>query len=290
MKNDNAAGRLAALLTILIWGTTFISTKVLLESFTPMEILFMRFVLGLVALTVACPRRLRGTTPRQELALAAAGLTGICLYYLLENIALTHTLASNVGVIVSVAPIFTALLTWALPAGKRPRGSFFAGFLLAMAGIALVSFSGAHVALSPLGDVLALLAALVWAVYSLLTKEIAGWGHSTVLTTRRVFEYGIVFMLGALAIFGFSPDLALLARPVNALNIAYLGLGASALCFVTWGFAVKVLGAVRTSTYIYLVPVITMAASALILHEPVTPASLLGCAFTLVGLAVSERG
>jgi len=165
MKNTNTAGHLSALLTICIWGTTFISTKILLVDFQPVEILFIRFVLGLLALCIVCPHRLRGTTRQQELTFAAAGLCGICLYYLLENIALTYTLASNVGVIISVAPFFTAILSHLLTKDEPLSGRFFLGFAVAMAGIFLISFNGSALQLNPLGDVLALLAALVWACY-----------------------------------------------------------------------------------------------------------------------------
>ena len=141
MKNESAQGHLCALVTILIWGTTFISTKVLLSDFHPVEILFLRFVLGFLALLAACPRRLRLSDRRQEAVFALAGLCGVCLYYLLENIALTYTLAANVSVIISVAPFFTALLTRLLSPGEvRLRPIFFAGFALAMAGICLLSF------------------------------------------------------------------------------------------------------------------------------------------------------
>ncbi|MCB6367639.1 DMT family transporter, partial [Intestinibacillus massiliensis] len=92
-------GHGAALFTILVWGTTFISTKILLTDFTPIEILFFRFLLGLAALILVYPRRLRLTERKQEVTFALAGLCGVCLYYLLENIALTYTMASNVGVI-----------------------------------------------------------------------------------------------------------------------------------------------------------------------------------------------
>lgn len=109
MDQNKATGHLSALLTILIWGTTFISTKVLLVDFQPIEILFFRFVMGLFALLVVYPHRMKGTTGKQELTFVFAGLCGVCLYYLLENIALTYTMASNVGVIISVAPFFTAI-------------------------------------------------------------------------------------------------------------------------------------------------------------------------------------
>ena len=119
MRQTAWAGHGAALLTILIWGTTFISTKVLLTSFQPVEILFLRFVLGFLALCLIYPRRLRLGERRQELWFAAAGLCGVTLYYLLENIALTYTMASNVGVIISVSPCFTALLTHFLMRGEE---------------------------------------------------------------------------------------------------------------------------------------------------------------------------
>lgn len=289
MKNPQATGHLSALVTILIWGTTFISTKVLLVAFQPVEILFIRFVLGLIVLILVCPHRLKGTTPRQELTFAAAGLCGVCLYYLLENIALTYTLASNVGVILSVAPFFTAILSHVVFQGtEKLRPSFFGGFVLAMAGIALISFNGSALSLNPMGDLLALLAALVWACYSILTKKISGYGYSTLITTRRVFCYGIAFMIPAMFLFDVRWELSALTQPVYLLNLIFLGLGASALCFVTWNTAVKLLGPVRTSVYIYMSPVITVVTSALILHEPVTPLAAGGMALTLAGLFLSE--
>ena len=289
MENKASRGHLAALLTILIWGTTFISTKVLLVDFQPVEILFFRFVLGLLALLIVCPRRMTGTTLRQEIVLGAAGLCGVCLYYLMENIALTYTMASNVGVIISAAPFFTAILSHLLLKKEEKLGAaFFVGFLIAMAGIALISFNGSALQRNPIGDLLALLAAFLWACYSILTRRISGYGYNTILTTRRIFFYGILFMVPALFLFDFRLELDRFANPVYLWNILFLGLGASALCFVTWNFAVRLLGAVKTSVYIYLVPVITVAASVVILREPFTWMTGAGTVLTLAGLLLSE--
>lgn len=289
MKNKQTIGHLSALLTIIIWGTTFISTKILLTDFQPVEILFFRFVMGLLVLLLVYPHGLTGTTRSQEITFAAAGLCGICMYYLLENIALTYTMASNVGVIISVAPFFTAILTHLFLKGEEKlRPNFFIGFIVAMVGIFLISFNGSKLELNPAGDFLALLAALVWACYSLLTKKISGYGYHTILTTRRVFFYGILFMIPALFLFDFQLELTRFADPVYLFNVIYLGLGASALCFVTWNFAVKVLGAVKTSIYIYLVPVITVGTSVLILHENITVLASMGTVLTLAGLFLSE--
>lgn len=288
MENKNLIGHLSAILTIGLWGTTFISTKILLVDFKPIEILFFRFVIGLLALCAVYPHRLRGTTKKQELTFLAAGFCGICLYYLLENIALTYTMASNVGVIISVAPFFTAIISHLVTKEEKLSLNFFAGFAVAMVGIALISFNGSKLELNPLGDLLALLAALVWACYSILTRRIGSFGYNTILTTRRVFSYGIVFMIPALFLFDFNWELTRLVKPVYLFNIIYLGLGASALCFVTWNFAVKVLGAVKTSVYIYMVPVITVVTSVIILHEKITVMAGVGTILTLAGLFLSE--
>lgn len=289
MENKDYIGHGAALLTILIWGTTFISTKMLLVEFKPIEILVFRFVMGFLALWIICPKRLKTNGWKQEAVFAAAGLSGICLYYLLENIALTYTLASNVGVIISVAPFFTAILAHIfIGSEEKFRVNFFAGFIIAMAGIVMISLNGAKLQLNPMGDFLAILAAIVWAVYSILSKKISGFGYPVVLTTRRTFFYGILFMIPAAWIFDLRLDVTGFADPKNLLNILYLGLGASALCFVTWNFAVKKLGAVKTSIYIYMVPVITVITSVLILGEQITWMSGLGVIFTMCGLIISE--
>ncbi len=289
MENRRSVGHLAALFTIVIWGTTFISTKVLLTDFKPVEILFFRFVMGFAVLFLVCPHRMKGVGRRQELTFVLAGLCGICLYYLLENIALTYTMASNVGVIISVAPFFTAVLSRLfLKSEGKLRANFYIGFVVAMAGVALISFNGSKLELNPMGDLLAVLAAFVWACYSILTRKISSFGYPVILTTRRTFFYGILFMVPALFLFDFEVRLERFADMTYLLNILYLGLGASALCFVTWNLAAKVLGAVRTSVYIYMVPVITVVTSVLILKEPVTWVSVMGTFLAVAGLFLSE--
>lgn len=288
-QNQSSLGHLLALFTILVWGTTFISTKVLLRTFSPIEIMVARFLIGFLLLLLFSPKRLRLQSKRQEWLFVGAGLSGITLYCLLENIALTLTSASNVSIVVTIAPFFTALLSgWVLKA-EKPRPQFYVGFAAAITGVVLISYDGSSaLQLNPLGDLLAVLAAMAWAVYSILTRKIGQLGHSTIQTTRHIFFYGLLFMLPTLFFIDIPGMLAGFANPVNLGNILFLGAGASALCFVTWNTAMKILGAIKTSVYIYLVPVVTVATSALVLKEPLTPVLLLGAALTLVGLWLSE--
>ncbi|MDF2613565.1 MAG: protein of unknown function transrane [Clostridia bacterium] len=284
-----AAAHGSAIITIFIWGTTFIATKILLKDFTPIEILFFRFVIGYATLFVISPKVLKPKCWREEIHFAMAGLCGVTLYFLLENIALTYTFASNVGIIISIAPIFTALLAHLLLDGEKLEQRFFFGFIAAIMGISLVALNGSYVLrLSPMGDLLAILAALAWAFYSILMKKVSSFKYSTIQGTRKVFLYGLIFMIPALFIFDFRLNLVRLTSAGNLFNILYLGLGASALCFATWNWSVSLLGAVKTSVYIYLVPVVTIVTSALVLDEKITWMALLGAVLTLAGLYISQ--
>ena len=286
--NKKILGHIAALLCAIIWGTTFISTKVLLRSFTPVEILLIRFVLGFAALTVVRPRRLHLQSRSHEWYFVGAGLTGCMLYYLMENVSLSYSTASNVGVIVSSAPLFTALFT-AICFRERLRPSFFLGFCAAIAGIGLISFGGGDaVRVNPIGDVLALIGAIAWGVYSVLCRKLSEYNYPTLEMTRHIFFYGVLFMLPVAWFQGFSPAPAALCQPVNLLNLAFLSFCASALCFVTWNTAVKRIGAIRASVYIYLSPVITVVCAALFLSEHITRRSLLGTILVVLGLLLSE--
>ncbi len=288
-RKKEITGHLLAFITIFIWGITFISTKILLKVISPIEILFLRFTIGFIMLLVVYPHRLKVKERKYELYFAASGLCGVTLYYLLENIALTYTFASNVGVIISIAPFFTAIFAHLFLDGEKLRLPFFIGFAVAVIGIFLISSNGSsNLKLNPLGDILAVLAAVVWAAYSVLTKKISGFHYNTIQATRRIFFYGLIFMIPALFIFRFEININQVMQPVNLFNILFLGLGASALCFVTWNSAVKILGAVKTSVYIYMVPAITVITSVIVLNETITGIAVFGIVLTLVGLFISE--
>ncbi|MBT2711288.1 DMT family transporter [Pseudomonas sp. ISL-88] len=106
--------------------------------------------------------------------------------------------------------------------------------------------------------------------------------------TQRVFLYGLVFMIPFLYIFDFRQGLHAFASLSNVFNMLHLGIGASAVCFVIWNYSVSVLGAVKTSAYIYIVPVVTITASVVFLQEKMTWIALAGGALILCGLYMSE--
>ena len=168
---NQVKGHLAAFFTIFVWGITYISTKVLLLSFTPIEIMFHRLALAVLALSIVNPPKFqrceaKNTFLQDEWKLMLAGFFGVTLYFILQNIALSYTLAANVSVLISIAPLLIALLARIVLRTGLKR-SFFIGFFTAMAGIILIAYNGRFVLkLNPIGDLLSLLAALVWAAFS----------------------------------------------------------------------------------------------------------------------------
>ncbi|MGH1831985.1 DMT family transporter [Enterococcus gilvus] len=285
--SETVKGHLSASVTVMIWALTFISTKVLLKDFLPIEILFIRFLIGFLVLTIVSRRRLSFNGWSKEKYFMIAGLFGVFLYYYLENVALTYTLAMNVGIIGSVSPFMTALISrFVLKQGTIPK-IFVLGFICSMIGISLISLSGT-LNVDPIGDGLTLIATVCWASYSLIVKKISTFGEGTIAATQRIFFYGLLFMLPVLFLSIDSFDVSRFAQLGNLSNLLFLGVGASALCFVTWNFSVKILGAVRATVYIYTIPMLTTIASVAILGETITIKTVFGILLTLTGLILSE--
>ncbi|NLI21900.1 MAG: DMT family transporter [Clostridiales bacterium] len=287
--SHSARGHLLALLTIFIWGTTFIASTVAMRTLQPVELLSLRMVIAIIVLFIAKPRRLRLQNPRHELYLLGAGLSGVTLYFLFENFALTLTNSANCSVIVSTAPFFVAIATRLVLKEEKLTRSFFVGFVVAMAGVCMVSFAGRSLHLNPLGDGLCILAAVSWAFYSVFVRKLDGFGYNTLLITRRIFAYGLIFLLMTAPFMHYHIEWADVLNRDTLVSVLFLGLVASALCFVTWNTAVQLIGPLKTSAYIYLIPGVTILFARLILHDPIHPLAIAGAVLALIGLMISQR-
>ncbi len=288
--NKKTLGNLFALFTVLVWGTTFVVTKNLLGQFKPIEILLYRFLIAFVTLFVVYPKVFSVKNWKHELMFALAGLSGIAIYQFLENTALTYTSATNASIITSMAPFFTALLSFFVLKEEGLTKRFIAGFIISILGVILVTFNGIFVLeLNPFGDLLLIIAVFMWATYSIVTRVISKYGYNMVQVTRRITLYGVLFIL---PIYLFSNPIFEITKIFdweNGLSIAFLGFIASALCFSTWNIAVKHIGAVRTTVYIYAIPVVTIIFSAIFLEEKITWMGILGAIVTILGLIISTR-
>ena len=279
-------GHLAGITVATIWGMTFIVSTIMLEHFTPYELMFMRTTLGMLTLYLIYPKKMAKTGRKQELLFAAAGATGITTFFAFENTAILHTSTSNVSVIVAISPLFAALLGWKIYKEKRPSLFFFLGFLFAISGIALISLS--DVGLGPLGDFLAILAALSWAIYSQITRKLTSFGHHIIQVTRRVFFYGILFTIPFLFITNaqFSAS-AVLEFPIF-LYLLFLSICASACGFLLFNFCLSKIGATKATMYVYFIPLVTLIASVILLSERIRFVQIIGIMLTLTGLVLSS--
>ena len=281
---------LIAIATVAIWGTTFVSTKILIQhGLTPSEIFFYRFVLAYICMWNISRKKLFANRIKDELLLFLAGLCGGTIYFLTENTALGITLASNVSLIVCTSPILTTFLSYLFKRKEPFTRHLLYGSFMALIGVGLVVFNGSFILkINPLGDFLSLTAALMWAFYCLILKQLDS-RYSTVFITRKVFFYGI---MTTLPVFLFRPlhwDTSLMLQPVVWGNLLFLGIIASMLCFISWNACVKELGAVQSTNYIYIVPLVTLLTSAIIIDEKITVIALSGCFLILCGVYLAER-
>ena len=288
-KNKVLLFHLITAAVVTIWGVTFVSTKVLLQhGLGPMDIMFYRFVIAYCCILVISHKRLWANNWKDEFMLMLSGLTGGTLYFIAENNALRISQASNVALLVCTTPIFTALLAnWIF---KEPlRKNMMIGSFIALIGVGLVVFSGSVILqINPLGDFLSIMAALMWAIYCLILKPL-GKRYPTTFITRKVFIYSI---LSVMVYFLFDPlmmDVETLTNPIVLLNLFFLGIVASMLCFIAWNAAVKVLGPSRTANYIYVQPMSTLILSSIILSEIITLTSLIGAACIIGGVYLAEK-
>lgn len=282
---------LLALCIVTVWGTTFVSTKVLINSgLRPSDIFFLRFLLAYVCICFfSLKKKVWADSYKDEFLLLLTGVCGGSLYFLTENIALTYSYCSNVSLLVCSTPMLTTLLLGLCYKEERVNRKQLLFSVLALIGMALVVLNGHFVLkLSPKGDLLALVAAVTWAVYSLLVRVLNG-RYSMLFITRKVFFYGLLTILPCFLIWPLQTDFSLYAQPVVFLNVLFLGVVASFLCYWGWNIVMHAIGVVRATNYIYINPVVTLITSYLCLNERVTWLALVGAAMILCGIYFVER-
>ena len=280
---------LAALLIVLAWGVSFVSTKVLLDNgLRPAEIYIYRFLLAYLLVLCVCHKRMFSNSLRDELLFATCGLCGGSIYFIAENTALEYTLVSNVSLITAISPLLTTFLIGMIYKSERPSKGIYIGSIVALMGVACVIFNSSFVVkMNPIGDLLSFAAALSWAVYSLVLRKLNALS-SIMFISRKTFFYGVLtalpYMLTEAQI--TSPTVLLQADVWP--HMLFLGVFASMISYGIWAQAVKQLGAITASNYIYLQPIVTLIASVIILSETITIVGYLGCALILGGLWLGD--
>jgi drug/metabolite transporter (DMT)-like permease len=196
-----------------------------------------------------------------------------------------YSTSANVSILVSTTPLLTAIIVSACYSNERMTRRQVFGSLVAFVGAALVVLNGQMVLnINPLGDALAIGAAVTWALYSLFMRRVMQ-RYSPDFITRKVFAYGLLTILPYIIYveeFNYSISSWTSATVIG--NILFLGLLASTICYLLWNWVMRELGAVKSTNYIYLQSLITMIAGALILDERITLMGLCGALVLIIGM------
>ena len=295
----NLLYHLVAFVTVAIWGSTFVFTKMLLQNgLSPAQIFTLRFIIAyLLLLAFALSRhrfRLFSDSLKDEFLMVLLGITGGSVYFLAENAAMLYTTATNTSLIVCSCPLFAMLLFAIVYRHSEHISKLQAlGSIIACLGMAAVVLNGHFVLhLSPLGDMLAFAACLCWAVYSLLIKY-ASERYSSLFITRKVFIYGLLtiipyFILRPSEATIFSSSIFNFQLSI-ILNLLFLSVVASMLCYIMWNWVISKLGAVVATNWVYFNPITTIIFAWWLLHEQITVWFLLGSALILIGMYLADK-
>jgi drug/metabolite transporter (DMT)-like permease len=296
ISRQRALARLKAFVTVIIWGASFVTTKIIVEQMDPLVLVPVRTSAGALLLFLLLRRRgqwagfARG---RLLGALAMLGFVGVALHLTIQAVGLSLTTASNTGWMVSLTPIFIALLAWRF-LGERFGPRQTAGFAIAMSGALLIVIAqagGLNIFGLPgtLGDGLAFSSAITWAVFSVLSKRVIGQRHPATLMVQ-VMVLGCLMTLPLFVARGGWNELALLdAR--GWLALAFTVLFVSSLAYLFWYDALSALNASQVGVFLYIEPLVTVSLAAMLLAEPLRPLALLGGAAILSGVwLVTQSG
>ena len=284
---------LGALITVIFWGTSFLSTKVLMErgGFTPVEMYVYRFALAYILLLAITAKHIRSRSWRDELTFFISGICAGSLYFITENYALRLTTAGNVSLLASLSPLFTTFLMALVFRQKLKTGALI-GSVLAIMGVACIIFSnGESLEFRPQGDLLALSASLCWAIYTIAIRRVIPL-YTSMFITRKLFFYGVITALPLLFIQREPYHLGLLFdihQPQYILNMLFLVLLCSVSAYYIWNEAMKKLGSVTANNYLYMQPPITMIAGYFFLGEQIFLLGYIGCVLVVGGLIVSDK-
>ncbi|MBA2860608.1 drug/metabolite transporter (DMT)-like permease [Methanococcus maripaludis] len=288
--NDRSLGILLMFLTVIFWGISFVSTKIILVFIPPITIGFIRFIIAAVIL-IFLIRNVTKYSKEDFVYLVLAGFLGITSYFLFENVALKYTTATNAALIAATVPIFYLMVSDIMEK-KIPSKIKYFGSLIGLFGVFVLILNGKFVLeLNPLGDILMLGAVFTWVLYTFVIQKLQK--HDDLKVTRDMTLIGAVLFipftiveLGSNGMFDFT----ILLNPYIAFSILYLAIFCSAIAYLFWNMSIRLAGASTTTNGIYFIPIVAMIADALLLKNIPNIYAILGAVLVLFGVYISEKG
>lgn len=280
--------------TAIIWGSSFVATKVVVSQYSPVFAALIRFVIAYLVL-LGLTRKRSGA---KKTSVMWAGLWGISMYFIFENYGISMTTPTNAVLIISTVPVLHMIFFWLFGKTKVTKGQWM-GAVVAFLGVGVVVTNGQiTLELNPLGDLFMFGACLSWILYTFFILRIhpdkkKRESINTITVTRDMTFWGTVFLI-PFAIVELSttrPELSSLIPETQALiGLLFLGVFCSSLAYIFWNLAIKHLGAQSTTNAIYLMPIITAFFEALILGHFPHILTVVGGTMVVLGLMLSESG
>jgi drug/metabolite transporter (DMT)-like permease len=275
---------------MVVWGGSFIASKMGLEDLYPVELATIRFAIAaplllLVTLIIAGPRSLY-VAPKDLPVLIVMALTGVTLQYIVQFVGMTYTSVTNTALLINMGTFFV-IIPSALFLKEKLSVDNALGVVIAFLGAVLVATRGdLSFSLMLLGDGLILICAAMWAIYILVGNKLAG--KYSVLT-----QLNWIFMIGFVCLIPFyliTPHHALASYSVLSWEcILYLAVFCSIIAYFVFNDAIIKIGPSKTAIYQYLEPFFAIIFAILILSEPLSAAIVVGALFILAGIAMADN-
>lgn len=284
---------LEALFAVVVWGASFIATKIAVGQISPVSVVWIRFAMGIPILMLAVFMRGQFAFPQKGewLYFALLGFLGITFHQWLQSNGLITAQATTTAWIVATTPAFIAILGW-LALKEKLTLLQTSGIALAMLGVLVVVGRGDFAALAvgqfgTVGDFLILISSVNWAVFSILSRR-GLRDHPSTRLTFWVMTIGWLITSAAFFAQGKIAELPLLdSRGWWA--VIYLGIFTTGLAYIAWFDALSQLPAAQTGAFLFLEPPSSMIVAAIVLNEAITWASILGGAVILFGIWLVNR-
>lgn len=289
----NIKAILKAFFAVVIWGASFVATKISLHYAAPTTIVWLRFLMGVIILGTAVGLKKQFALPaRKDWGyFAGLGFLGITFHQWLQSTGLVTAQATTTAWIVATTPVFMALLGLIVLRENLALHQVV-GILLAAFGVLLVVSKGDLGALAAgkfgtTGDFLVLISALNWAVFSTLSRS----GLQKHPATRMMFfvmSFGWLFT--SVLFFSTSGPGQISDIPWDGwIAILFLGILCSGIAYIFWYDALKDLPVAQTGAFLYLEPIVTVIVASIVLHEALFLATAIGGITILVGIWLVNR-
>lgn len=275
---------------MLIWAGSFVFIKIGLREIKPFNLAFYRFLIASPILFAFILFRRKFQLPEKSdyFKILILALTGVTLLYAVQFVALLYTTATNSSILINTCVIFIAMMSFFM--GEKLTGFKILGITVSFVGVVMIVSKGYSLNFfssdTVVGDLLMLFDGFLWAVYTVVGKDLLKKYSSDVLTAYA-FVFGSVLLFPFAVYEGVINPLNF--SPMSWISLLYLGVLCSVVAYVIWYSALKVMGTTDVAVFVYIVPLFTAIMALFVLNEEIGIFTVIGGVMTMLGVYITER-